>query len=119
MLCVLIVSGTSNTEWIIYTLCITGCFFMTGLCHLFRTYKKQYDIGGRKVNKEVNLKTLELTSYIDDIYDEVDENPLTFVTIGSDVTCQASHNEPINFVFDNRQSDVPGYEDDDVGYFGK
>ncbi|CAC5381341.1 unnamed protein product [Mytilus coruscus] len=110
-------NGTSNTEWIIYTICITCCFIITVLCHLFRTYKKQYALGLRIVNEEVILKPLELSSYIDDIYDEVDVNPSTFVTTGSRVTSQASNNETINFVFNGRQSNTIDNIDDEAGYF--
>ncbi|XP_052071061.1 uncharacterized protein LOC127709498 [Mytilus californianus] len=138
-------NGTSNTEWIIYTLCITGFFVLTVLYHLFRKYRKRHALDFRVVNEKVISKPLELTSYIDDIYDEVDENPLTFftmgsnntsqasriddiydevdenplafVTMGSNVTSQASHNETINFVFDDKQSNIAGNEHEEAGYF--
>ncbi|CAC5415133.1 unnamed protein product [Mytilus coruscus] len=109
-------NGTSNTEWLIYTLCITGCFVITVLCYLFRTYRKRHALDLRIVNEKV-LKPLERTSYNDNIYDEVDENPLTFVTIGPNVTSKASNNETINFVFDDRQSNTAGNEHDEAGYF--
>ncbi|CAC5373673.1 unnamed protein product [Mytilus coruscus] len=41
----------------------------------------------------------------------------TFIKTGSNVTSQASHNETINFVFHERQSNTIGNIDDEAGYF--
>lgn len=91
-------AGTSKAGWIIYTLCITGCFILTALCHLFRTYRKRHALSSEKVKEEVILKPLELTLHNDDIYDEVNENSSTFVTTGSNIPSQASQNETLNLV---------------------
>ncbi|CAC5373428.1 unnamed protein product [Mytilus coruscus] len=110
-------SETSNIKWKIYILCITTSFILTGLGHLFRTYRKRHALDFRIINEEVILKPLELTSYIDDIYDEVDDNTSTFVTTGSNVTSKTSNNETINFVFDDRQTNTADNEHDEAGYF--
>ncbi|XP_052071060.1 uncharacterized protein LOC127709497 [Mytilus californianus] len=110
------VTGTSKADWMIYTLCITSCFILTALCHLFRTYRNRHALSFEAVNEEVILKPLELTLYNDDIYDEVDENSLTFVTTGSNIPSQASQNETINFVFNERHSSTTDNGNDEVGY---
>ncbi|CAC5383987.1 unnamed protein product [Mytilus coruscus] len=69
------------------------------------------------VTRNGNLNVIHLTSYIDDIYDEVDKKPLTFDTTGSNVTSQASNNETINFVFNESHSNTKGNIDDEAGYF--
>lgn len=101
MLFILIVAGMAG--WIIYTLCITSCFILTALCHLFRTYRKPQTLSSEKLKEETILKPLELILYNDDIYNEVDENSLTFVTTGSNIPSQSSSNETINFAFNERK----------------
>lgn len=113
----MIIAGVADANWIIYTLCITSCFFLTGFGHLYRTYRKQNALGVGNGKEEVTLKPLELPSYINDIYDEVDDNSLTFVTTGSNIPSKASHNENINFVFNDTQSRTTDGEDDEFGYF--
>ncbi|CAC5373670.1 unnamed protein product [Mytilus coruscus] len=93
-----------------------SCFILTALCHLFRTYRNRHALSFEVVNEEVILKPLELTLYNDDIYDEVDENSLTFVTTGSNIPSQASQNEIINFVFNERHFSTTDNGNDEVGY---
>ncbi|CAC5404471.1 unnamed protein product [Mytilus coruscus] len=50
-------------------------------------------------------------------FNEEDKAQITFVTTGSNVTTQASHNETINFVVHERQSKPAYNEDDEAGYF--
>lgn len=116
MFLILIIAETSKAHWMIYTLCITSCFILTALCHLFRTYRKRHALSSEKLKDEVILKPLELTVYNDDIYDEVNDNSLTFVTTGSNIPSQASQNETLNFVFDERHSCTTDNGDNEVGY---
>ncbi|CAC5400709.1 unnamed protein product [Mytilus coruscus] len=107
-------NGTSNVEWIIYTICIACCFILTGFGHLFRTCKKRTSIKQKFINEEDALELLESTPYMDH-YNEVDKKPLTFVT-----TVNAPSHEPqtetINFVFHERQSNTTCTVHDEVGY---
>ncbi|CAC5381942.1 unnamed protein product [Mytilus coruscus] len=107
-------NGTSKAEWIIYTLCITGCFFLTGFGHWFRTYRKRRSFKVRTINEKAVSEPL--TPFMGDDT-EVDKKLLTCVTTGSNVTPQLSNNETINFVVhQERQSNTDCIEDDEAGY---
>ncbi|VDI39456.1 Hypothetical predicted protein [Mytilus galloprovincialis] len=101
-------------DWIIYTLCITSCFFVTGFGHLFRIYIK------RRSQKVGIIKKKGIpepfTSSIGD-FNQEDKTPIQFVTTGSNVTPKASHEDTINFVCHERQSYITLDEDDEDGNF--
>ncbi|CAC5420377.1 unnamed protein product [Mytilus coruscus] len=63
---------------------------LTGVCYRIRICRKRQSIKLRVINEDVILEPLEPSPYIG-IYDEVDENPLTFDITGLTVTSQESH----------------------------
>ncbi|CAC5400707.1 unnamed protein product [Mytilus coruscus] len=107
--------GSSNDEWIIYTLCISGFTILAGVGHLLRKIRKRRSLK-LKINAEVDLKPLKPTPYIG-IYSEVDKNPLTFDTTELNVASQASSMKSINFISKRRRFITTEIEDEETtGY---
>lgn len=98
---VLTIIGTSNMEWLIYTLCIVGVVIVTGLSHLVRSYKRHKSSKERLVNDEVVLARVHTSPY-SGFYDEIDEDMLT--------------DEKVNFVPQDNNSDMKNTRSDDPGY---
>ncbi|XP_052072574.1 uncharacterized protein LOC127710657 [Mytilus californianus] len=67
--------GSSNMEWLIYTLCIVGVVIVTGLSHLFRSYRKRKHSKEMLVNGDLVLEQVIESPY-SGFYDEIDENML-------------------------------------------
>ncbi|XP_071179489.1 uncharacterized protein [Mytilus edulis] len=68
--------GSSNMEWLIYTLCIAGVVIVTGLSHLFRSYRKRKHSKEMLVNGDLVLEQVTECPY-SGFYDEIDENLLS------------------------------------------
>ncbi|CAG2210040.1 unnamed protein product [Mytilus edulis] len=68
--------GSSNMEWLIYTLCIAGVVIVTGLSHLFRSYRKRKHSKEMLVNGDLVLEQVTESPY-SGFYDEIDENMLS------------------------------------------
>lgn len=66
---------TSNMEWIIYALCIAAVVIVTGLSHLFRSYRKRKSSKESKVNGDAVLEQSTEYPYTGS-YDEIDEDML-------------------------------------------
>ncbi|VDI55688.1 Hypothetical predicted protein [Mytilus galloprovincialis] len=111
----LIIEGTSISGWIIVTLCIAGCIILTGLGYLIRTYRQRLSVKSRIKNEGSILEPLGPAPYIG-VYDEIDENPLTFDTADSNVTPQEPHYETVDCVSQERLSITSSTEHDDTGY---
>lgn len=67
--------GTSNMEWIIYTLCVVAVVTITGLSHLVRSYRKRQSLKDRQSNENVVLEQVTENPY-SGFYDEIDESML-------------------------------------------
>ncbi|XP_071133295.1 uncharacterized protein [Mytilus edulis] len=107
--------GTSISGWIIVILCIAGCIILTGLGYLIRTYRQRLSVKSRIINEGAILEPLGPAPYIG-VYDEIDENPLTFDTTASNVTPQEPHYETVDCVSQERLSITTSCEHDDTGY---
>ncbi|CAG2186383.1 unnamed protein product [Mytilus edulis] len=105
---------SSKADWMIYILFITSCFFLTGFCHLFRTYRKRRSLEVRIINENVASESFTLCMGDNN---EDDKKPLTFVKTGSLHTHKTSNNETINFVFNDEESNTAGNEHDEADYF--
>lgn len=103
--------GMWISEWIILTLCITGCFILTGLSCLLFTYRKLQSLTSRITNAGVVLEHIEPSPYIG-IYDEVDENQLSFINF----TSQEPHYETVDMVSLKQLSITTSTEQADKGY---
>lgn len=114
MLSLFTFAGSSKADWMIYILCITSCFFLTGFCHLFRTYRKRRSLEIRIINEKVASEPFTLCMGDNN---EDDKKPLTFVKTGSLHTQKSSNNETINFVFNDEESNTAGNEHDAADYF--
>ncbi|VDI31900.1 Hypothetical predicted protein [Mytilus galloprovincialis] len=68
--------GTSNKDWLIYTLCIAAVFIVTILSHLIRSFRKQKTSKVTQVNEAVVLEQVTESPF-NSIYDEIDEDMLT------------------------------------------
>lgn len=88
-------------EWLIYTLCIVGVVIVTGLSHLFRSYKRHKSSKERLENEEVVLARVHTSPY-SGFYDEIDEDMLT--------------DDKVDFVPQGNHSDTKSTEPDDTGY---
>ncbi|XP_063447426.1 uncharacterized protein LOC134726958 [Mytilus trossulus] len=106
---------SSNFEWIIYTLCITGLTILTVMGNILHKKRKQRSLK-LKINAEIDLESFQPTP-CNGIYSEVDENPLRFDTTELNVALQASLRKSVNFVSQGRQSITTEIEDDETtGY---
>ncbi|CAG2186384.1 unnamed protein product [Mytilus edulis] len=105
---------SSKADWMIYILCITSCFFLTGFCHWFRTYRKRQSLEVRIINENVASEPFTLCMGEND---EDDKKPLTFVKTESLHTHKTSNNETINFVFNDEESNIASNDHDEAGYF--
>lgn len=73
---VLTIVGTSNMDWLIYTICIVAVVIVTILSHVFRSYRKLQSSTVTQVNEAVVLEQ-ETESPYSSVYDEIDEDMLT------------------------------------------
>ncbi|CAG2221982.1 unnamed protein product [Mytilus edulis] len=88
--------GSSNMDWLLYTLCIAGVIVLTAFTHLLRSYQQRKSTKRSKSEKVVWESTT--TSPYTGTYDEIDENVLTDNTSGFCVTAQKSRMEAVYFV---------------------
>ncbi|CAG2185404.1 unnamed protein product [Mytilus edulis] len=89
-------NGSSNMDWLLYTLCIAGVIVLTAFTHLLRSYQQRKSTKRTKSEKVVWESTT--TSPYTGTYDEIDENVLTDNTSGLCVTAQKSRMEAVYFV---------------------
>ncbi|XP_076107612.1 uncharacterized protein LOC143075914 [Mytilus galloprovincialis] len=89
-------NGSSNMDWLLYTLCIAGVIVLTAFTHLLRSYQQRKSTKRSKSGKVVWESTT--TSPYTGTYDEIDENVLTDNTSGLCVTAQKSRMEAVYFV---------------------
>lgn len=95
------IAGTSNMDWMIYTVCIVGVLVLTCLSHLFRSYRKQTSPKDRLTNDDIDLEQVIESPY-SGMYDEIDEEMLT--------------DDKIYFVPHENHSVQESVGDDDTGY---
>ncbi|XP_063419258.1 uncharacterized protein LOC134702096 [Mytilus trossulus] len=89
-------NGSSNMDWLLYTLCIAAVIVLTAFTHLLRSYQQRKSTKRSKSEKVVWESTT--TSPYTGTYDEIDENVLTDITPGLCVTAQQSRMEAVYFV---------------------
>ncbi|CAC5383986.1 unnamed protein product [Mytilus coruscus] len=102
-------------EWIVLTLCIISCLVLIGVGYMIRTYRKGQSFNSRIINEGVILEPLEPSPYIG-VYDEVDENALTFAMTDLNVASAESHYETVDCVSQERLSFTTSTEHGDTGY---
>ncbi|CAC5415250.1 unnamed protein product [Mytilus coruscus] len=91
------VSGSSNKDWILYTLCIAGVIVLTALTHLLRSYRQRKSSKVRFKSEEVVLESTTTSPYTG-AYDEIDENVITDNTPGVCLIATSSKMEVVYFV---------------------
>ncbi|VDI39455.1 Hypothetical predicted protein [Mytilus galloprovincialis] len=88
---------------------------MAGFGYLICTFRKRLFMESRITNEDVILEPLEPSPYFG-VYDEIDENPLTFDTTDINVPSQESHYETIDMVSQESLSIATSSEHGDTGY---
>lgn len=103
------------------TLCVT-CFILTCSGYLIRTYRQRLSFKLRIINDGAILEPLGPAPNIG-VYDEIDENPLTFDTIDSNESPPEPHYETVDCVSQERIPFTTSTEHGDTGnldpYFAK
>ncbi|CAC5373434.1 unnamed protein product [Mytilus coruscus] len=111
----LIRNGTSIEEGIVLAICITSCFILNGVGYMIHKHRKRQSLKVRINNEEVILQPLEPYPYIG-VYDEIDENSLSFDTTDLILTLPASHYETIDVFAHDTLSITTGTEHGVTGY---
>lgn len=88
---------------------------MAGFGYLICTFRKRLFMESRITNEDMILEPLEPSPNIG-VYDEIDENPLTFDTTDINVSSQESHYETIDMVSQESLSTATSSEHGDTGY---